>query len=81
MIKKIITFCKSLTLHFLRGFPKCTQKQIDDRMDICESCEMFDAINSQCLVCGCNLSRQKIFMNKLAWSDQQCPLNKWSKIQ
>ena len=40
---------------------------------------MYDSQNSQCLVCGCNLSRKKIFMNKLAWADQECPLSKWGK--
>jgi hypothetical protein len=31
-------------------------------------------------VCGCNLSSRKIFMNKLAWADQKCPLDKWVAI-
>ena len=79
MIHKILTFLKSLAWHIYSGFPKSTQSQIDKRMDICETCEMFDSQNSQCLVCGCNLSRQKIFMNKLAWADQECPLKKWEK--
>lgn len=80
MIKKILRFFKSLTWHIYAGFPKSTQEQIDFRMNICEQCEMFDSNNSQCLVCGCNLSRKKVFMNKLAWADQACPLDKWRKL-
>jgi uncharacterized paraquat-inducible protein A len=77
MFKKIHRFIKALFWHVYAGFPKSTQIEIDKRMDICEKCDMFDAKNSQCLVCGCNLSRKKVFMNKLAWADQKCPVGKW----
>jgi uncharacterized paraquat-inducible protein A len=78
--RKIITFLKSLAFHVWGGFPKSTQTEIDSRLNICKSCEMFDNTHSQCLVCGCNLSSRKIFMNKLAWADQKCPLDKWGAI-
>lgn len=38
---------------------------------------MHDEINKQCLECGCNITNKRQFMNKLAWSDQKCPLDKW----
>jgi uncharacterized paraquat-inducible protein A len=79
-LKKIRTFFKSLFWHIWSGFPKSTLEQIKQRYEICLNCEMFDAKNSQCLVCGCNLSTKKIFMNKLAWADQECPMKKWKKI-
>lgn len=74
---RIITFLKSLFWHISLGMPKSSQKQIDDRYSICASCDMFDQHNSQCLECGCNINKKKIFLNKLAWVDQKCPLNKW----
>lgn len=79
LYNKIIRFLKALFWHIYSGSPKSTQDQIDFRMNICEQCDMFDAKNNQCLICGCNLSRKKIFMNKLAWADQSCPIGKWSK--
>lgn len=78
---RIITFIKSLVWHIYSGFPKSTQEQINYRFNICKSCDMYDTKNSQCLVCGCNLSNKKIFMNKLAWADQECPMKKWEKIK
>ena len=36
---------------------------------------------SQCGVCGCNLSNKVQFMNKLAWADQKCPKDYWSSIE
>lgn len=77
LTNKIITFIKSLFWHIYLGCPKSSQQLINDRYSICRNCEKFDLINSQCLVCGCNISTKKIFMNKLAWKDQKCPENKW----
>lgn len=80
-IRRIITFFKSLFFHVYAGFPKSTQSQILDRFFICQQCEMYDSKLEQCLMCGCNINKKKIFMNKLAWADQKCPLDKWGKIE
>lgn len=80
MIHKFFIFVKSLLFHIYRGFPKCTQSQINYRYNICLDCESYDQNNKECLECGCNVNNKKIFMNKLAWADQQCPLNKWQSI-
>lgn len=78
---KIITFIKSLFFHIYAGFPKSTQSQIDYRYNICINCERFDSLNKECKECGCNINNKKIFLNKLAWADQECPIGKWEKIQ
>lgn len=80
ILLKIQTFLKSLWFHVYAGFPKSTQNQIDYRYAICLSCEKFNTQKSECGVCGCAISRKKIFMNKLAWADQECPLQKWNKL-
>ena len=77
---RIKTFIKSLIFHVHAGLPKSTKKQIQYRYNICLGCDKFDSIKSQCTVCGCNINNKKIFLNKLAWADQECPLKKWSKI-
>jgi len=79
LLRKIKTFFKSLWFHVWAGFPKSTQEQINFRYKICLDCEFFD--NSQCGVCGCNINNKKMFMNKLAWADQECPKGKWEKIK
>lgn len=78
---RLLMFIKSLIFHIYSGFPKATQDEINVRYGICLSCDSFDSQNSQCLECGCNLSNRKIFLNKLAWADQECPLYKWPKIR
>lgn len=74
---KIKIFFNSLFWHISRGAPKSTQETILYRLELCKSCDNFDKHNSQCLICGCNISDKKIFLNKLAWSDQECPIGKW----
>lgn len=77
---RLKTFLKSLFWHINRGLPKSSQQTINDRYNICLSCDKLDKINNQCLVCGCNINNKRIFLNKLAWADQKCPLNKWNSV-
>ena len=76
-IIRLKTFLKSLLWHISRGMPKSSQELIDYRFSICQSCDDYDNKEKQCSVCGCNINTKKMFLNKLAWQDQQCPLNKW----
>lgn len=77
---RLKTFIKSFLFHVYAGFPKCSQEQILSRYTICEKCDMFNKKDTQCLVCGCNINKKRVFLNKLAWADQECPLGKWNKI-
>jgi ribosomal protein L32 len=77
MISKILTFLRSLFWHVYSGCPKSSQEVINHRYSICLQCDNYDAKNQECLYCGCNINNKKIFMNKLAWLDQKCPIDKW----
>jgi hypothetical protein len=74
---RLKTFLKSLFWHIYSGCPKSSQDLINDRFNICLNCDMMDSVNNECMVCGCNIGRKKRFLNKLAWADQKCPINKW----
>lgn len=56
----------------------CSEDQILHRYSVCGACEFFD--NNTCSKCGCLLSRNKIYMSKLAWKNESCPIGLWSKI-
>lgn len=77
---RIQTFLKSLFWHVWSGFPKSSQDQINYRLNICLSCDKYDPNNKECSICGCSVNNKKIFMNKLAWADQECPISKWPKV-
>ena len=53
----------------------CTEEEIQARHSICELCEFFQ--NNSCTKCGCLLSRDRVYMNKLAFKTASCPINKW----
>lgn len=78
---RLKTFIKSLFFHVYNGFPKTTKQEILERYLICIECENFNKIQSECNICGCSISNQSKFLNKLAWADQECPVGKWSKIE
>lgn len=76
-MQRILRFLKALWWHVNRGMPKSSLAEIQRRHQICVNCEYLDKKKSQCLMCGCNISTKKIFLNKLAWLDQKCPIDKW----
>lgn len=63
----------------IKAQKQCSQENIDKRLSICHSCEFYQ--NNTCLKCGCSLSRDRVFMNKLYWPDQSCPIGKWGPIE
>lgn len=77
---RLKTFLKSLFWHIYSGSPKSSREEINYRYQICINCDQFDNIKSQCNVCGCLIKNKKVFLNKLAWADQECPIGKWKKI-
>lgn len=74
---RLQTFLKSLFWHISRGLPKSSKETIKQRFNICMSCDKYNTKDKICSICGCNISDKSIFLNKLAWSDQKCPLEKW----
>ena len=70
--------------HELKGRPQCTEDEINERFNICKNCEMFrsDGESGVCthIKCGCNINKKQIYLNKLAWADQECPIKKWKKV-
>ena len=77
-VKKIKNFGAAVVNHMVSGFPTCTEEQIIKRHNICRSCEFMK--KNTCTKCGCPLIRNKVYVSKLAWADQECPIGKWTKV-
>ena len=77
--KRFKNFTVSAIKHIAKGMPTCTQEEIDERLEICKGCKWFNG--ESCRKCGCVCNNNKKFLNKLAWADQKCPLDKWGKIE
>lgn len=55
----------------------CTASQIEQRYNICKSCEYFT--DNTCSQCGCKVIRNAEFKNKLFFKQQVCPVGKWKQ--
>lgn len=74
-IQKIKNFALATFDHIMLGAPMADEQTIENRYNICVSCENFH--NNSCKLCGCPLKQGKNYISKLAWKDQKCPINKW----
>lgn len=83
---RITNFTKAAIQHQLNGSPTCTDEQIKERLEICYKCPLFkindNGVGGICThdSCGCTIKDEQIYLNKLAWADQQCPINRWGPI-
>lgn len=81
LVHRAVKFASAATKHILSGRPKATPDQIAARLEICNTCDLFDG--KHCKECGCACNGTSNFMNKLAWADQECPHPagpKWGKL-
>jgi hypothetical protein len=75
--QKVKNFASSLYGHIKNNMELCPDHIIEKRYDICKSCEYFK--DSTCTKCGCPLIRDRAYISKLAWSNEACPINRWTK--
>jgi len=75
---KVKNFIMAASEHINNGAKLCTDEQIEQRYNICQTCEHF--VNSTCNQCGCPIVRNKRFISKLSWASSECPVGKWGKL-
>ena len=68
-------FIAALTRHAADGLRKCSQEQVNERLAICQACPAF--AGDRCQECTCRCNERRVFLNKLAWRSEVCPLGKW----
>lgn len=71
LARKAANFGKAIVTHAIAGLPKADDATAESRLEICKTCDSFDADRVACKSCGCNLNV------KIYWSEQKCPLGKW----
>jgi hypothetical protein len=89
--RKVSNFLSAAAGHIMEGCPAVTDKQVEERFEVCKSniCGQFikkseDEGTCGHTTCGCNMQRvgsESILKpNKLRWADQQCPIGLWPRI-
>ena len=75
--RRLANFTQAAASHLLAGLPQASQTEIDRRFAICQTCQHFNGRHCTHTSCGCTVSSELKFLNKLAWADQRCPVGKW----
>lgn len=84
LLKKIGHFSWALARHLYKGVPTVTQEELDRRLAICQECPLLKKnglVGGVCTheSCGCTIQDEVVFLNKIAWADEKCPLDKWKE--
>lgn len=85
LLQKAWNFGKSALNHAIAGNPTVPEETMKERLEICRSCPLFKPNQNQvggvCThsTCGCNIQDNLDYLNKIAWADQECPVQKWGK--
>lgn len=61
--------------NYIRQDELLDDNSINIRHSICLKCERF--VNNSCEECGCAITKDRNYMNKLASKSESCPLYKW----
>lgn len=78
--KKLKTFAKAIVKDIGNGMERCEQEEIDNRLAICKECPFYQVIDetrAKCKKCGCPLSSEQVYRNKLHWKSEKCPDGRW----
>lgn len=54
------------------------KETVRKRLEICYKCDEFNG--ERCKLCGCCTNAKQSHFNKLAFPTEQCPLEKWQKV-
>lgn len=77
LIARVAGFVAATAQHVAAGMPMASDAEIARRHDICLACEHLQ--DNACSLCGCAVARERGYVSKLAWADQECPAGKWGK--
>lgn len=77
--RQVFNFAKAVIEHVKSGARMVTEKQLEERLDICALCE--HRAENRCSICGCYLIDSPTGQGgKAEWADQSCPLGKWLPV-
>lgn len=72
---RLKNFAKATVGFALSGFKRTTDEERSRRLSLCQACEHF--ADNKCTKCGCGISTEAAFIDKLGWDSSRCPVGKW----
>ena len=78
LITQAINYTKAVVKHIATGAETRTDKEVEERLNMCKDCNYYNSEKQFCRLCGCNCNLHKSpFVNKLRMKSQKCPRGKW----
>lgn len=84
LTQQLLHFAEAIKEAILHGIPTCDRQEIEERHEQCcprnaPPCKYYHPVAQACTSCGChvNLFSFNEGLNKLAWKEETCPLEKW----
>ena len=71
MLHKAWNLTKSIVEYAKSGFENTAKDKYEERLIICDTCELLNKKKGTCKVCGCVMSV------KAKWNIEKCPEGKW----
>jgi hypothetical protein len=75
--QKVGNFAAATVQHVASGLAVVTREERDRRAEICRGCPLFDGRICTHSDCGCPVSAEQRFIDKLSWASSECPVRKW----
>ena len=85
--RRLANFAYAAVKHELTGRKTVSDEVLKSRLSICTNCpsNLFKRIDENTGICthetcGCNIKDYQTYLNKIAWSDQECPVGHWKAV-
>lgn len=75
VLSRLASFGKAVWRRVRRWGDNRTEAEVAAIFAICEECPHLT--DRGCAKCGCRVSRESKWLNKLRWRSEHCPIGKW----
>ena len=82
--ERVQNFSIAAIKHAAAGNPKVPVEVMQQRLALCKECPLFkqneNELGGVCThsTCGCTIQDNMNYLNKIAWADQKCPVDRWA---
>lgn len=77
-LQKVTNFAGAVVKDVATGMKRTSEEEINRRLSICKECPFYikkDEESGSCSKCGCPISRDRVYLNKVYWESEHCPDN------
>ncbi|MEM3041509.1 MAG: hypothetical protein QXG97_05755 [Nitrososphaerota archaeon] len=78
ILQRALNFVRAAVRHVESGMERRSEEEIERIFNtFCKNCAVFNGTACTHGSCGCSVSDENRFFNKLAWKSESCPAGYW----